>query len=77
MWHQMPEQELAYINRRHSDLIAEAAGYRLAGRRMSNERQPFTGLRIQIGRLLIMVGQMNVDLTLPPASASTSRPPFA
>jgi hypothetical protein len=77
MWRQMPEQELAYINRRHSDLIAEAAGSRLAGRHTANEGQRFTGLRIQVGRLLIMVGQMNADLTLPPSAASTSRPPVA
>jgi hypothetical protein len=69
----MPEQDLAMINRHNCDLMAEAADNRLARPRATSEERRFTGLRIQVGRMLIIVGQMSSDLALSPSAASASR----
>ncbi|MFI5258103.1 MAG: hypothetical protein ACHQ01_00615 [Candidatus Limnocylindrales bacterium] len=56
MWRDTPEQRLDTINQRNSDLIAEAASTRLA-RRAARDRRGFTGLRVRLGTLLIVVGR--------------------
>lgn len=76
MWPDTPELRLDYIKERHSELIAEAAANRLVGRRQpTDDGHRFTGLRIQFGRMLIMVGQMSSDLTLPSSGVPATRPP--
>jgi hypothetical protein len=76
MWPDTPELRLDYIKQRQSELISEGAGDRLAGRhRPTDDGRHFTGLRIQVGRMLIMVGQMNSDWALSPSSEPSDRPP--
>ena len=74
MWPETPEQRLEYIKERQADLAAEAASNRSAGRRPAEDGRRFTGLRIQVGRTLIMVGQMNSDWALPSPPTQATRP---
>jgi len=58
MWQPMPDQQLADINRQHACLIEEAASNRIASlRETGGRRENFTGLRLQLGSLLIVVGR--------------------
>jgi hypothetical protein len=76
MWPDTPELRLDYIKQRHSEIIAEAARNRLVGRRPpTDDERRFTGLRIQVGRMLIMVGQMSSDWALSPSGGPSDRPP--
>jgi hypothetical protein len=75
MWLETPEQRLNYIKQRQSDLAAEAIVDRSSDLRGSDDVRRFTGLRIQFGRVLIMVGQMSSDWTLPSSTAPATRPP--
>jgi hypothetical protein len=75
MWPETPEQRLRYIKQRQSDLAAEAASNRTADRRPAEDGRRFTGLRIQIGRTLIMVGRMSSAWALPSPGAQAKRPP--
>jgi hypothetical protein len=75
MWPETPEQRLTYIKQRQSKLAAEASVARSFGRRPSEDVRRFTGLRIQFGRVLIMVGHMSSDLALPSSAAPATRPP--
>jgi hypothetical protein len=56
MWHELPEQRLAYIHQRQAELIAEAASNRLAPRRKAAVRN-FSGIHLQFGDLLIVIGR--------------------
>jgi hypothetical protein len=53
----MPEQRLDYIKRRQAELIAQAAAGRLIARRTAHHDHRFTGLRIRLGGILIMIGR--------------------
>ena len=75
MWPETPEQRLMYIKQRQSELAAEAGDRRSVGRRPSDDARRFTGLRIQFGRVLIMVGQMSSEWALPCSSAPATQPP--
>jgi hypothetical protein len=57
MWQQMPDQQLIDITHQHAALIGEAASDRLASRRATAHNAHFTGLRIRLGALLIVVGR--------------------
>lgn len=57
MWQQMPDQQLIDINLRHATLIQEAETNRIASRRDTQSRAHFTGLRVRVGALLIVVGR--------------------
>lgn len=56
MFPQTPDQRLAYIKQKQSALIAEAASDRLVARKKARDRG-FTGLRLQIGALFIVIGR--------------------
>lgn len=56
MWSETPEQRLGYMNKRNSDLIAEAASAHLAAR-PKKARRNFTGVHLHLGTLLIIVGR--------------------
>ena len=56
MWREMPEQQLAYINQRNAELIAEAASSRSARRKIVHCESRFTGLHLHLGTLLIVIG---------------------
>jgi hypothetical protein len=56
MWHETPEQRLLYISQQHTDL--PTAGADSAGTSKHNHSHAgFTGLRIRLGTLLIVVGR--------------------
>ena len=57
MWQQMPDQQLTDINLRHASHIEEAASDRFASRKQTPDRAHFTGLRVRVGVLLIVVGR--------------------
>jgi hypothetical protein len=57
MWQQMPDQQLTDINLRHANLIQEAASDRIASGKHTTDRAHFTGLRVRVGALLIVVGR--------------------
>jgi hypothetical protein len=61
MWQQMPDQQLADINNRHADLIREAASHRIAVRKHTHYDAHFTGLRLRLGSLLIVIGKSLCD----------------
>ena len=75
MWPETPEQRLMYIKQRQSDLAAEAAANRRRNCRPTDDGRRFTGLRIQVGRTLIMVGRMSSAWALPSPGAQAKRPP--
>jgi hypothetical protein len=60
MWQPMPDQQLADINQQHANLIREAASDRSARRPAKNDAH-FTGLRLRLGTLLIVVGRSLCD----------------
>jgi hypothetical protein len=61
MWHEMPDQQLEYINQRNAELIAEAASDRIAHRSSTREtvhgERGFTGLHLHLGTLMIVIGR--------------------
>lgn len=65
MWREMPDQQLEYINRRHAELISEAASDHFAGRPAPNRsvhgERGFTGLHFHLGTLLIVIGRTLCD----------------
>ena len=61
MWQQMPDQQLIDINLRHANLIEEAAPDRFASSKQTPDRTHFTGLRVRVGALLIVVGRSLCD----------------
>jgi hypothetical protein len=72
MWRNDPELGLRIANERISDRRMEAAAARLAKPCFDeNELPRFAGVRIQVGRLLIMVGRMSSEWAPP----SPTNPP--
>jgi hypothetical protein len=64
-----PELRLMMANQRLAELRNEAATARLAKACTNEDEMPrFAGIRIQVGRLLIMVGRMSSEWA-PPSSA--------
>jgi hypothetical protein len=59
MWLQDPESRLAMINQRGLELRAEAAANRAAARTSDCNR--FSGLRIQLGSFLLVIGRTLAD----------------
>lgn len=59
MWPDTPEQRLMIANQRQAELRAEAATNRSAGR--SAPDPTFSGLRIHVGSLIIVVGRTFAD----------------
>jgi hypothetical protein len=59
MWLQDPESRLAMINQRGRELRAEAAENRVASRTRDCTR--FSGLRIQLGSFLLVIGRTLAD----------------
>jgi hypothetical protein len=57
MLNQFPDQRLEYINRRHSDQMAQAAAERRAGHRTVHGERSFSGLHIHFGTLMIVIGR--------------------
>ena len=61
MWHEMPDQQLEYINQRNAELIAEAASARIDHRSSTCEtvhgERGFTGLHLHLGTLMIVIGR--------------------
>jgi hypothetical protein len=55
MWPDIPEQHLMIVNQRQAELRAEAAANRSA-RRFAPDRS-FSGLRLHVGSLIIVVGR--------------------
>ena len=64
MWREDPEQLLKMAKQRGAELRAEAAVSRTARRASDFDR--FSGLRIRMGSVLIMVGRTLADENCPP-----------
>jgi hypothetical protein len=74
MWRNDPEQGLRIANERISELRMEASAARLAKPCPEEDEPPrFDGVRIQVGRLLIMVGRMNAEWAPPSPAAPPKR----
>ena len=54
MWPDTPEHRLMIIEQRHAELAREAAAARMARRTRGRD---FSGLRIRVGSLIIVVGR--------------------
>ena len=54
MWPDTPEHRLMIIEQRHAELAHEAAAARMARRTRGRD---FSGLRIRVGSLIIVVGR--------------------
>ena len=66
MWRNDPELRLRLARDRNTELRLEAAAARLARSCIDDDGLPrFDGVRIQMGRLLIMVGRMNAEWAPP------------
>jgi len=64
MWPDSPEQRLMIVKQRQAELRAEAAANRSA-RRVAPDRS-FSGLRLRVGSLIIVVGRtLSDDMTSP------------
>jgi hypothetical protein len=64
MWPDSPEQRLMIVKQRQAELRAEAAANRSA-RRVAPDRS-FSGLRLHVGSLIIVVGRtLSDDMTSP------------
>lgn len=75
MWHEHPELRLRMVNERLAELRGEAAAVRLARACPDEDERPrFAGVRIQVGRLLIMVGRMSSEWAPPSSAAPPTRP---
>lgn len=59
MWPDISEQRLMIANQRQAELRAEAAAHRSAGK-IAPDRS-FSGLRIHVGSLIIVVGRTFAD----------------
>jgi hypothetical protein len=59
MWPDSPEQRLMIVKQRQAELRAEAAANRSA-RRVAPDRS-FSGLRLHVGSLIIVVGRTLSD----------------
>jgi hypothetical protein len=64
MWLEDPQIRLAIVNRRQLELRAEASANRSAARERDCTR--FSGLRIQLGSFLVVVGRTLSDDTSSP-----------
>jgi hypothetical protein len=64
MWRDDPEQLLKMAKRRGAELRAEAEASRIARRASDFDR--FSGLKIRIGSVLIMVGRTFAEENCPP-----------
>jgi hypothetical protein len=74
MWRDDPELRLGIAKERIAELRMEAAAARLAKPRPEEDGLPrFAGVRIQVGRLLIMVGRMSPEWAPPRTAAPTKR----
>jgi hypothetical protein len=74
MWRDDPELRLNLARERISELRSEAAAARLARPCIDDDDSPrFDGVRIQMGRLLIMVGRMNAEWAPPSPAAPPKR----
>ena len=61
MWPDIPEQRLMIVKQRQAELRAEAA----SARRIAPDRS-FSGLRLRVGSLIIVVGRtLSDDMTSP------------
>jgi hypothetical protein len=65
MWREDPEQLLMMAKRRGAELRAEAAAVITTARRASDFDR-FSGLKIRMGSVLIMVGRTLADENRPP-----------
>lgn len=75
MWRENPELRLGMVNERLVELRSEAVTARLTKACTNEDELPrFAGVRIQLGRLLIMVGQMSSEWTPPSSTAPPKRP---
>jgi hypothetical protein len=63
MWHETPEQQLLYIRQQQAAGLRMAATDRSGPERRGKTRHGagFTGLRIRLGTLLIVVGRTLCD----------------
>ncbi len=59
MWPDIPEQRLMIVNQRQAELRAEAATRRSTGK--SAPDRSFSGLRIHVGSLILVVGLTSAD----------------
>jgi hypothetical protein len=57
MWYDMPEQRLAYVRGRQSQLRSQAAAERAVARRARSADHGFTGLHLRVGTVLIVIGR--------------------
>jgi thioredoxin-like negative regulator of GroEL len=74
MWRDDPELRLRLANERIAELRMEAAAARLARPCTDDDESArFAGVRIQLGRLLIMVGRMSADWAPPPSATPPKR----
>jgi hypothetical protein len=64
MWREDPEQLLMMAKQHGAELRAEAAANRTARRAPDPDR--FSGLKIRVGSVLIMVGRTFADENCPP-----------
>ena len=64
MWREDPEQLLMMAKRRGAELRAEAAVSRTANRSSGVDR--FSGLKIRVGSVLIMIGRTLAEENCPP-----------
>jgi hypothetical protein len=75
MWREDPELRLRMVNGRLAELRGEAAAARLAKACTDEDELPrFAGVRIQVGRLLIMIGRMSSEWAPPSSAAPPARP---
>lgn len=74
MWRDDPDIRLGIANERIAQLRVEASAACLAKPCPEEDEPPrFDGVRIQVGRLLIMVGRMNAEWAPPSPAAPPKR----